>query len=105
MQSVAMMRPHPLVWRDPAVWPFVWRGLLPLAALASTVAASASAGLQLASSVIARRCNRAYVPGQNRTVFAHEHRGRFSASEPVCAVAEAIGTRIESEASAGVVQW
>jgi outer membrane protein OmpA-like peptidoglycan-associated protein len=38
MQSVAVLRPHPLVWRDPPLWPFVWRGLLPLAALALTLA-------------------------------------------------------------------
>ena len=37
MQTVAVLRPHQLVWRDPPVWPFVWRGLLPLAALALTV--------------------------------------------------------------------
>src|ERR1700694_1945005 len=34
MQAVAVLRPHLLVWRDPPVWPFVWRGLLPLLALA-----------------------------------------------------------------------
>jgi outer membrane protein OmpA-like peptidoglycan-associated protein len=34
MQSAAVLHPHLLVWRDPPVWPFVWRGLLPLAALA-----------------------------------------------------------------------
>src|ERR1700730_16799265 len=33
MQSVAVLHPHLLIWRDPPVWPFVWRGLLPLAAL------------------------------------------------------------------------
>jgi outer membrane protein OmpA-like peptidoglycan-associated protein len=33
MQSVAVLRPHPLIWRDPPVWLFLWRGLLPLAAL------------------------------------------------------------------------
>jgi outer membrane protein OmpA-like peptidoglycan-associated protein len=37
MQTVAVLRPHQLVWRDPSVWPFVWRGMLPLAALALTV--------------------------------------------------------------------
>jgi outer membrane protein OmpA-like peptidoglycan-associated protein len=34
MQSVAVLNPHLLIWRDPPVWPFVWRGLLPLLALA-----------------------------------------------------------------------
>ena len=34
MQSVAVIERHLLLWRDPPVWPFVWRGLLPLAALA-----------------------------------------------------------------------
>ena len=34
MQSVAVLDRHQLVWRDPPVWPFMWRGLLPLAALA-----------------------------------------------------------------------
>src|SRR5438270_13674247 len=34
MQSVAVLRPHALLWRNPPVWPFLWRGLLPLAALA-----------------------------------------------------------------------
>ena len=34
MQSVAVLQPHLLIWRDPPVWPFVWRGLLPLAGLA-----------------------------------------------------------------------
>jgi outer membrane protein OmpA-like peptidoglycan-associated protein len=33
MQSVAVVRPQPIIWRDPPVWPFVWRGLLPLTAL------------------------------------------------------------------------
>jgi outer membrane protein OmpA-like peptidoglycan-associated protein len=33
MQSVAVLHPHLLIRRDPPVWPFVWRGLLPLAAL------------------------------------------------------------------------
>jgi len=33
MQSVAVVHPHLLIWRDPPVWPFVWRGLLPLLAL------------------------------------------------------------------------
>jgi outer membrane protein OmpA-like peptidoglycan-associated protein len=34
MQSVVIER-HLLLWRDPPVWPFLWRGLLPLAALAA----------------------------------------------------------------------
>jgi outer membrane protein OmpA-like peptidoglycan-associated protein len=38
MQSVAVLHPHLLIWRDPPVWPFVWRGLLPLAALALAAA-------------------------------------------------------------------
>src|SRR4030088_3094475 len=33
MQSVAVLQPHLLIRRAPPVWPFVWRGLLPLAAL------------------------------------------------------------------------
>src|SRR5262249_19228709 len=37
MQSVAVLDRHQLVWRDPPVWPFLWRGLLPLAALALLV--------------------------------------------------------------------
>src|SRR5256885_63732 len=36
MQS-AVLHPHLLIWRDPPVWPFVWRGMLPLAALALAV--------------------------------------------------------------------
>ena len=38
MQSVAVLRPHALLWRNPPVWPFLWRGLLPLAALALVAA-------------------------------------------------------------------
>jgi outer membrane protein OmpA-like peptidoglycan-associated protein len=34
MQGVAVLRRGALVWRDPPVWPFVWRGLLPLVLLA-----------------------------------------------------------------------
>lgn len=34
MQSVAVLDRHQLVWRDPPVWPFAWRGLVPLLALA-----------------------------------------------------------------------
>lgn len=36
MQSVAVQHPHLLIWREPPAWPFVWRGLLPLVALALT---------------------------------------------------------------------
>jgi outer membrane protein OmpA-like peptidoglycan-associated protein len=35
MASAAVLQRQQLIWRDPAVWPFVWRGLLPLAALAA----------------------------------------------------------------------
>src|SRR5438874_11930777 len=38
MQSVAVLRPHALLWRDPPVWPFLWRGLLPLTTLALVAA-------------------------------------------------------------------
>src|ERR1700733_14136196 len=34
MPSAAVLNRHLLVWRDPAPWPFMWRGLLPLIALA-----------------------------------------------------------------------
>ena len=34
MQSDAVLNRHFLVWRDPPVWSFLWRGLLPLLALA-----------------------------------------------------------------------
>lgn len=34
MQSEAVVQRHLLIWRDPPVWSFVWRGLLPLLALA-----------------------------------------------------------------------
>lgn len=34
MASAAVLQRQQLVWRDPPVWPFVWRGLLPVAALA-----------------------------------------------------------------------
>ena len=37
MQSVAVRRQHLLVWCDPPQWPFLWRGLLPLLALALLV--------------------------------------------------------------------
>jgi outer membrane protein OmpA-like peptidoglycan-associated protein len=33
MQSVAVLHPHLLIRRDLPLWPFVWRGLLPLAGL------------------------------------------------------------------------
>ncbi len=35
MQSAAVVHRHLLVWRDPPLWPFVWRGLLPLLGLAA----------------------------------------------------------------------
>jgi outer membrane protein OmpA-like peptidoglycan-associated protein len=35
MQTVAVIERHLLLWRDPPVWPFLWRGLLPLAVLAA----------------------------------------------------------------------
>src|SRR5256885_1906212 len=41
MQSVAVQHPHLLIWREPPAWPFVWRGLLPLAALALTASFAA----------------------------------------------------------------
>ena len=34
MQSEAVVHRHLLLWRDPPVWPFLWRGLLPLLGLA-----------------------------------------------------------------------
>ena len=34
MQTVAVIERRHLLWRDPPVWPFLWRGLLPLAGLA-----------------------------------------------------------------------
>jgi outer membrane protein OmpA-like peptidoglycan-associated protein len=34
MASAAVLQRHPIVWRDPPVWPLLWRGLVPLAALA-----------------------------------------------------------------------
>ncbi|MGB9329925.1 MAG: OmpA family protein [Steroidobacteraceae bacterium] len=33
MASAIVLERHLLVWRDPPLWPFLWRGLLPLAAL------------------------------------------------------------------------
>jgi outer membrane protein OmpA-like peptidoglycan-associated protein len=33
MQSEAVLRRHLLIWRDPPLWPFLWRGLLPLLVL------------------------------------------------------------------------
>jgi outer membrane protein OmpA-like peptidoglycan-associated protein len=33
MASAIVLERHLLVWRDPPLWPFVWRGLFPLAAL------------------------------------------------------------------------
>lgn len=37
MQTVAVIERRLLLWRDPPVWPFLWRGLVPLAALAGVV--------------------------------------------------------------------
>jgi outer membrane protein OmpA-like peptidoglycan-associated protein len=37
MASAAAIPRHLVIWRDPPVWPFLWRGLLPLAALATVV--------------------------------------------------------------------
>jgi outer membrane protein OmpA-like peptidoglycan-associated protein len=34
MQGAAVIQRHPLIRRDTPVWPFLWRGLLPLTALA-----------------------------------------------------------------------
>ena len=33
MPAVTVLRPQPVVWRDPPLWPFRWRGLAPLLAL------------------------------------------------------------------------
>ncbi len=33
MASAMVLERHLIVWRDPPLWPFLWRGLLPLAAL------------------------------------------------------------------------
>src|SRR5256885_15334299 len=44
MQSVAVQHPHLLIWREPPAWPFVWRGLLPLVALALTASFAAGPG-------------------------------------------------------------
>ncbi|MGC1730635.1 MAG: OmpA family protein [Steroidobacteraceae bacterium] len=38
MQSEVVLRRHLLIWRDPPLWPFLWRGLLPLLALAVAAA-------------------------------------------------------------------
>ncbi|HUL18101.1 MAG TPA: OmpA family protein [Steroidobacteraceae bacterium] len=35
MATAILVQRHPIVWRDPPVWPFLWRGLVPLAALAA----------------------------------------------------------------------
>jgi outer membrane protein OmpA-like peptidoglycan-associated protein len=32
MPAVTVLRPQPVIWRDPPPWPFVWRGLVPLLA-------------------------------------------------------------------------
>ncbi|HTT44299.1 MAG TPA: OmpA family protein [Steroidobacteraceae bacterium] len=33
MATAVLVQRHPIIWRDPPPWPFLWRGLLPLAAL------------------------------------------------------------------------
>lgn len=33
MAAAIVLERHPIVWRDAPVWPFMWRGLVPLAAL------------------------------------------------------------------------
>ena len=33
MPAVTVLRPQPVIWRDPPLWPFRWRGLAPLLAL------------------------------------------------------------------------
>jgi outer membrane protein OmpA-like peptidoglycan-associated protein len=40
MQSEVVLRRH-LIWRDPPTWPFLWRGLVPLLALALAAAFAA----------------------------------------------------------------
>ena len=35
MATAILVPRHPIVWRDPPVWPFLWRGVVPLAALAA----------------------------------------------------------------------
>ena len=35
MATAILVQRHPIVWRDPPVSPFLWRGLVPLAALAA----------------------------------------------------------------------
>lgn len=37
MASAAVIPRHLVIWRDPPLWPFIWRGLLPLSALAAVV--------------------------------------------------------------------
>ena len=38
MQSEIVLQRHLLIWRDPPLWPFLWRGLVPLLALALAAA-------------------------------------------------------------------
>jgi outer membrane protein OmpA-like peptidoglycan-associated protein len=38
MQSEVVLPRHLLIWRDPPLWPFLWRGLVPLLALALAAA-------------------------------------------------------------------
>jgi outer membrane protein OmpA-like peptidoglycan-associated protein len=33
MATAVLVQRHPIIWRDPPPWPFLWRGLLPLVAL------------------------------------------------------------------------
>ena len=45
---LAVIPRHLIIWRDPPVWPFVWRGLLPLCALAAVVLFAAGPFARLA---------------------------------------------------------
>lgn len=53
MASEAVMPRHLVIWRDPPVWPFFWRGLIPSCALAAVVlfAAGPFARLSIQASV------------------------------------------------------
>ena len=48
MASAAVIPRHLIIWRDPPVWPFVWRGLLPLCALGAVVLFAAGPFARLA---------------------------------------------------------
>jgi outer membrane protein OmpA-like peptidoglycan-associated protein len=48
MASAAVIPRHLIIWRDPPVWPFVWRGLLPLCALVAVVLFAAGPFARLA---------------------------------------------------------